>query len=150
MGNEGTIEVLNRQILTFTPETFGGKAPAHVAARKAMKVEKPGNDNLAVEAHITNWLDAIRGKAKLIERLKDPAERAKCKEVVEKLIAAHGQQLVGWRKVPTQSAKAKSLSPHPHRFGNTTPSRRWMSADPDPTVRGVVAQPISSIVSWAR
>ena len=29
-------------------------------------VERPGNDNLAVEAHITNWLDAIRGKAKLI------------------------------------------------------------------------------------
>ncbi|MBL8229288.1 MAG: Gfo/Idh/MocA family oxidoreductase [Bryobacterales bacterium] len=66
MGNEGTIEVLNRQILTFTPEKFGGKAPAHVAARKEIKIERPGNDNLAVESHITNWLEAIRGKAKLI------------------------------------------------------------------------------------
>jgi predicted dehydrogenase len=66
MGNEGTIEVLNRQILTFTPEKFGGKAPAHIAARKEVRIERPGNDNLAVEAHITNWLDAIRGKAKLI------------------------------------------------------------------------------------
>jgi predicted dehydrogenase len=66
MGNEGTIEVLNRQILTFSPETFGGKAPAHVAARKEMKLELPGNDNLAVESHIKNWLAAIRGTEKLI------------------------------------------------------------------------------------
>jgi predicted dehydrogenase len=66
LGNEGTIEVLNRQILTFTPEKFGGKAPAHIAARKEVRIERPGNDNLAVEAHIANWLDAIRGKAKLI------------------------------------------------------------------------------------
>ncbi|MCS7026035.1 MAG: Gfo/Idh/MocA family oxidoreductase [Bryobacteraceae bacterium] len=66
LGNEGTIEVLNRQVLTFTPEKFGGKAPAHVAARKEIRIERPGNDNLAVEAHLANWLDAIRGKAKLI------------------------------------------------------------------------------------
>lgn len=66
MGNEGTIEVLNRQILTFTPETFGGKPPAHVAARKEMREEIPGNDNNAVQSHIKNWLEAIRGKEKLI------------------------------------------------------------------------------------
>jgi predicted dehydrogenase len=66
MGNEGTIEVLNRQILTFTPESFRGKPPAHVAARKEMKMELPGNDNLAVEAHIKNWLESIRGKEKLV------------------------------------------------------------------------------------
>lgn len=66
MGNEGTIEVLNRQILTFTPETFGGKPPAQVAARKEERIELPGNDNNAVQAHIKNWLDAIRGKAQLI------------------------------------------------------------------------------------
>lgn len=66
MGNEGTIEVLNRQILTFTPETFGGKPPAHVAARKEERIELPGNDNLAVESHIKNWLAAIRGQEKLI------------------------------------------------------------------------------------
>lgn len=66
MGNEGTIEVLNRQILTFTPETFNGKPPAHVAARKEERIELPGNDNLAVESHIKNWLGAIRGQDKLI------------------------------------------------------------------------------------
>ncbi len=66
MGNEGTIEVLNRQVLTFSPETFGGKAPAHIAARKEEKIELPGNDNLAVESHIKNWLGAIRGQEKLI------------------------------------------------------------------------------------
>ncbi|HEY4234942.1 MAG TPA: glutamate synthase-related protein [Lacipirellulaceae bacterium] len=34
------------------------------------------------------------------------AERAKCKREVEEIIAAQGQRLVGWRKVPTQSDKA--------------------------------------------
>ena len=34
MGNEGTIEVLNRQTLNFYPESFKGKPPAAVAARK--------------------------------------------------------------------------------------------------------------------
>ena len=52
MGNEGTIEVLNRQYLNFYPEKFGGKAPANVAARKEIHVELPGNDNKAVEAHM--------------------------------------------------------------------------------------------------
>ncbi len=66
MGNEGTIEVLNRQILTFTPEKFRGQAPPKVAARKEMKLELPGNDNNAVQAHVKNWLEAIRGKEKLI------------------------------------------------------------------------------------
>ncbi|MBL8222558.1 MAG: Gfo/Idh/MocA family oxidoreductase [Bryobacterales bacterium] len=66
MGNEGTVEVLNRQILTFSPETFNGKPPAHVAARKEERIELPGNDNLAVESHIKNWLGAIRGQEKLI------------------------------------------------------------------------------------
>ena len=66
MGNEGTIEVLNRQILNFYPEKFGGKAPAKVAARKEEHIELPGNDNKAVEAHMKNWIDAIRGDAKVI------------------------------------------------------------------------------------
>ena len=66
MGNEGTIEVLNRQTLHFYPEKFGGKPPAGVAARKEVHVELPGNDNKAVEAHIRNWLEAIQGKAKVI------------------------------------------------------------------------------------
>src|SRR4029077_15968442 len=49
MGNEGTIEVLNRQSLHYYPETFGGKPPARMAARKEIHVEMPGNDNKAVE-----------------------------------------------------------------------------------------------------
>lgn len=66
MGNEGTIEVINRQILNFYPETFRGKAPVHVAARKAFELNLPGNDNPAVEAHIRNFLAAIQGREKLV------------------------------------------------------------------------------------
>jgi predicted dehydrogenase len=66
MGNEGTIEVLNRQFLHFYPDKFGGKPPAGVAARKELHVELPGNDNKAVEAHIKNWIEAMQGKAKVI------------------------------------------------------------------------------------
>ena len=66
MGNEGTIEVLNRQYLNFYPETFRGKQPPHVAARKELKMYLPRNDNYAVEAHIRNWINAIRGKEKVI------------------------------------------------------------------------------------
>ncbi|MCA9236921.1 MAG: glutamate synthase subunit alpha, partial [Planctomycetales bacterium] len=32
---------------------------------------------------------------------RDATERAKCKAVVEEIIAAQGQQLLGWRKMPT-------------------------------------------------
>jgi predicted dehydrogenase len=66
MGNEGTIEVLNRQVLNFYPETFRGKAPDHIRARKELKIELPGNDNKAVEAHMRNLIEAIQGKAKVI------------------------------------------------------------------------------------
>jgi predicted dehydrogenase len=66
MGNEGTIEVLNRQYLHFYPEKFGGKAPAKIAERKEVHIELPGNDNRAVEAHMKNWIQAIRGEAKVI------------------------------------------------------------------------------------
>lgn len=66
LGNEGTIEVLNRQILNFYPERFGGKPPAHVAARKTMNVHLPGNDGPAVQAHVRNLFDAIAGKAQLV------------------------------------------------------------------------------------
>jgi predicted dehydrogenase len=66
MGNEGTIEVLNRQILNFHPERFGGKPPAHVAARKPVNVHLPGNDGPAVQAHVRNLFEAIAGKAQLV------------------------------------------------------------------------------------
>ncbi len=63
-GDEGTLEVLNRQQLVFSPEKFYGKPPAHVAARKAVKIDRPGNDNLAVEAHLRNLIEAVQGKTK--------------------------------------------------------------------------------------
>lgn len=66
MGTEGTIEVLNRQFLHFYPEKFAGKAPAKVAERKEVHIELPGNDNKAVEAHMKNWIQAIRGEGKVI------------------------------------------------------------------------------------
>jgi len=65
MGNEGTIEVLERQYLNFYPETFGGNPPALVAQRQEMSMHLPRNDNYAVEDHIRNWLESIRGAAEL-------------------------------------------------------------------------------------
>jgi predicted dehydrogenase len=69
LGNEGTIEVLDRQFLNFYPEKFGGKAPERVAARKELSVALPGNDNHAVEAHIVNFFEAVRGREKVIAPL---------------------------------------------------------------------------------
>lgn len=66
MGNEGTIEVNSRQYLNFYPETFQGKAPEKIKARKVEQIHLPGNDNKAVEAHINNWLESVRGNAKPI------------------------------------------------------------------------------------
>lgn len=66
MGNEGTIEVLNRQTLNFYTEKFRGKAPEKVAARKEFKEELPQNDLKAVQSHIRNWLESIRGNAALV------------------------------------------------------------------------------------
>jgi glutamate synthase (NADPH/NADH) large chain len=49
---------------------------------------------------------------------KAAAEQGKCKQVVEEIICAQGQQLVGWRVVPTQSEmadigpSAKAGEPH--------------------------------------
>jgi glutamate synthase (NADPH/NADH) large chain len=37
---------------------------------------------------------------------RDEAQRAKCKKVVSEIVAAQGQQLVGWRKVPVQTERA--------------------------------------------
>ncbi|MDX2150870.1 MAG: Gfo/Idh/MocA family oxidoreductase [Bryobacteraceae bacterium] len=66
MGNEGTIEVLNRSVLTFTPENYA-RVPDKVKAREAVKIEPPASvDNRAVEAHLRNWFDAISGKARVI------------------------------------------------------------------------------------
>ena len=69
MGNEGTIEVMNRQYLNFYPEKLGGKAPERVAARKELPMALPGNDTKAVEEHIGNFLDAISGHGTVVAPL---------------------------------------------------------------------------------
>ena len=66
MGDEGTIEVLNRSTLNFYPEKFGGKPPAKAAARGESSINIPGNDDKAVEAHIDNFINAVRGLGKVI------------------------------------------------------------------------------------
>ena len=71
LGDEGTLEVLNRQTLNFYPERFKGKGgvdatPPKIAARQELHIDLPGNDNKAVEAHIRNFLEAIRGREKVI------------------------------------------------------------------------------------
>jgi predicted dehydrogenase len=65
-GNEGTIEVLNRQFFNYYPETFGGRAPAALKERKEIHEHLPGNDNLAVQAHVRNFINAVLGKEKAI------------------------------------------------------------------------------------
>ncbi len=66
MGNEGTIEVLNRQVITFTPQSFQGRPPERVKARKAMTETVKNCDNLAVEAHARNFINAVLGREKAI------------------------------------------------------------------------------------
>jgi len=64
-GNDGTIEVSKRQTLNFYPETYNGVSEV-VKARKEMTVTIPNNDHLAVEAHLRNFFNSIRGLEKPI------------------------------------------------------------------------------------
>jgi hypothetical protein len=66
MGNEGTIEVLNRQQLRFSTEKFRGKPPAHVAARQEFFEEKPQNDLRAVQDHVADLIKAVKTNGKVI------------------------------------------------------------------------------------
>ena len=65
MGYEGTIEVLNRSELHFYPQKFGGKPPASVPAREEVHIRQAMDDR-SVENHLRNFLEAIRGTAKVI------------------------------------------------------------------------------------
>jgi predicted dehydrogenase len=67
-GNEGTIEVLNRQDLYFTPETFKGRAPANVKARQPIHLNGKADFNEADGAinHFRNFIQAVLGKEKVI------------------------------------------------------------------------------------
>ena len=68
MGDEGTIEVNNRQFLYFYPEKYTNRVntpellPAAVRARKASQISIPKNDNIAVQSHIHNFLMSTLGK----------------------------------------------------------------------------------------
>jgi len=67
-GNEGTIEVMNRQDLYFTPETFGGKAPARVSARQPIHLNGKadfGERDGAIN-HFRNFIRSVEGREKPI------------------------------------------------------------------------------------
>ncbi|HEY3443230.1 MAG TPA: Gfo/Idh/MocA family oxidoreductase [Paludibaculum sp.] len=65
MGNDGTIEIISRQTLNFYPEAYPGVNDT-IKARKELSITIPNNDNLAVEAHIRNFLNSIMGIEKPI------------------------------------------------------------------------------------
>ena len=68
MGDEGTIEVNSRQHLYFYPEQYKNRAktpeliPPQVKARKELTIDKPSNDNLAVQSHMRNFVASAMGK----------------------------------------------------------------------------------------
>jgi predicted dehydrogenase len=67
-GNEGTIEVMNRQDLYFTPESFRGKAPAKIAARKPIHLNGKadfGESDGAIN-HFRNFIQSVLGNEKPI------------------------------------------------------------------------------------
>jgi predicted dehydrogenase len=67
-GNEGTIEVMNRQDLYFTPEIFKGKAPAKVSARKPIHLNGNADFKEADGAinHFRNFVQSVLGNEKPI------------------------------------------------------------------------------------
>jgi predicted dehydrogenase len=67
-GNEGTIEVMNRQDLYFTPEAFKGKPPASVKARQPIHLNGKNDFNEADGAigHFRNFIQAVLGNEKVI------------------------------------------------------------------------------------
>lgn len=67
-GTEGTIEVMNRQDLYFTPEALKGKAPERVKSRQPIHLngkqdfhEADGTIN-----HFRNFVEAVLGKEKVV------------------------------------------------------------------------------------
>ena len=67
-GNEGTIEVMNRQDLYFTPESFKGKAPASISSRAPIHLNGRADFNEADGAinHFRNFILSVQGKEKPI------------------------------------------------------------------------------------
>ena len=67
-GNEGTIEVMNRQDLYFNAETYHGKAPASIAARKPIHLNGKADfgESDGVNNHFRNFIQAVLGDEKVI------------------------------------------------------------------------------------
>jgi len=67
-GTEGTIEVMNRQDLYFTPETFKGKPPANVAARSAIHLNGRADfqEGDGANNHFRNFIQSVLGNEKPI------------------------------------------------------------------------------------
>ncbi|MBM3775054.1 MAG: Gfo/Idh/MocA family oxidoreductase [Acidobacteria bacterium] len=67
-GNEGTIEVLNRQDLRFYPQLLRGAASERVKARAELHLNglKDFNEQDGVLNHISNWIEAIRGNEQVV------------------------------------------------------------------------------------
>jgi predicted dehydrogenase len=84
MGDEGTIEVNSRQHLYFYPEQYKNRAktpeliPADVRARKELTIDKPGNDNLAVQSHIRNFVTSAMGNQQPIAPIRVGQQAAIC------------------------------------------------------------------------
>jgi predicted dehydrogenase len=67
-GTEGTIEVMNRQDLYFTPEEYKGKAPENIKARQKIHLNGKadfGESDGAIN-HFRNFIRAIQGKEEVI------------------------------------------------------------------------------------
>jgi predicted dehydrogenase len=67
-GNEGTIEVLNRQDLYFSPQLLKGAAPAQVNARQQVHLNgmKDFKESDGAINHIRNFINAVLGQEKVI------------------------------------------------------------------------------------
>jgi len=67
-GNEGTIEVMNREDLYFTPEAFKGKAPDRVKARQPIHLSGKNDFKEADGAinHFRNFIQSVLGNEKPI------------------------------------------------------------------------------------
>ncbi|HWB83670.1 MAG TPA: Gfo/Idh/MocA family oxidoreductase [Bryobacteraceae bacterium] len=67
-GNEGTIEVMNRQDLYFSPETLKGKASKQVLSRERIHLNGKqdfGESDGAIN-HFRNFIHAVQGKEEVI------------------------------------------------------------------------------------
>ena len=67
-GTEGTIEVLNRQDLYFTPESFKGRAPDRIKSRQPIHLNglKDFNEVDGAINHYRNFIQAVLGKEKVV------------------------------------------------------------------------------------